>query len=202
MAPLRYSVTEMKTLPRIDLKTPLSEKEIRRLSIGDIVFLSGTIATARDQAHLRAIKETRRGKPIPVDFKQVALYHCGPIVRRVGDAWSVIAAGPTTSYRMENVEAEFIELFGVRMIIGKGGMGQKTAKALRKFGAVYCDFTGGAALLAAKAIVVVEDVAWLDLGVPEAIWRFSVKDFGPLLITMDSAGNNYRDKIGAQDIEI
>lgn len=186
---------------RTDLKTPLSEKEIRRLRIGDIVYLSGIIATARDQAHLRAINETRQGKPIPIDFRGVVLYHCGPIVRRVGDSWSVIAAGPTTSYRMEKVEAEFIELFGVRMIIGKGGMGKKTCEALHKFGAVYCDFTGGAALLAAKAILNVEDVAWLDLGVPEAIWVFSVRDFGPLLVTMDSTGLNYRDKIGAWNHE-
>jgi len=188
-------------LLRTDLKTPLTEKEIRRLRIGDIVYLSGIIATARDQAHLRAINETRQGKPIPIDFRGVVLYHCGPIVRRVGDSWSVIAAGPTTSYRMEKVEAEFIELFGVRMIIGKGGMGKKTCEALHKFGAVYCDFTGGAALLAAKAILNVEDVAWLDLGVPEAIWVFSVRDFGPLLVTMDSTGLNYRDKIGAWNHE-
>ncbi len=164
------------------------------MKIGDVVYLSGTVVTARDQAHLRAIKESREGRPIPINFEKAALYHCGPIAKRVKDSWRIIAAGPTTSYRMEETESEFIERFRVRMIIGKGGMGEKTGKALCTFGGVYCDFTGGAALLAAEAIVKVEGVEWLDLGMPEAMWKFSVKEFGPLLVTMDSAGNNYRGR--------
>ncbi len=164
--------------------------------IGDIVHLSGTVITARDQAHLRAIEESSKGRMLPINFKGMALYHCGPIVKRKGRTWSVISAGPTTSYRMEEMEADFIERFQVRIIIGKGGMGPKTARALQIHGAAYCDFTGGAALIAAKAIEKIETVEWLDLGLPEAMWQFSVKDFGPLLVTMDSRGNNFRDRLG------
>lgn len=179
----------------IYLETPLSEVEVRGLNIGDTIYLSGTVVTARDQAHRRAIREGKRGESLLTDLKEGALYHCGPVVKRIDDFWSVVAAGPTTSYRMEEMTAEFIERFKVRMIIGKGGMGQKTSIGLKRFGAVYCDFTGGAALLAAKAIKKVEGVGWLDLGIPEAMWKFTVVDFGPLLVTMDSKGNNYRDNI-------
>lgn len=191
---LRCSATKVKTLTEMYLETPLSESEIRGLKIGDTVYLTGIVVTARDQAHLRAIKESREGRPVPVDFKGAAIYHCGPIVKQVDDSWRIIAAGPTSSYRMEEIEAEFIERFGIRMVIGKGGMGKKTSNALRTFGAVYCDFTGGAALLAARAVVEVEGVEWLDLGMPEAMWRFSVRDLGPLLVTMDATGNNYRTR--------
>ncbi|UCD73222.1 MAG: fumarate hydratase C-terminal domain-containing protein [Candidatus Bathyarchaeota archaeon] len=180
----------------IHLKTPLSEIEVRGLDIGDIVYISGTVVTARDQAHRRAIRESKKGERVLTDLKEGVLYHCGPVVKRMDDSWSVVAAGPTTSYRMEEMAAEFIERFKVRMIIGKGGMGQKTRLGLERFGAVYCDFTGGAALLAARAIKKVEGVEWLDLGIPEAMWKFTVEEFGPLLVTMDSRGNNYRDSIG------
>ena len=104
--------------------------------------------------------------------------------------WTAIAAGPTTSTRMEPFEAEFIEKLKVRVIIGKGGMGEKTADAMAKYGAVYCAFTGGAAVLAAKTIKRVRSVEWLDLGAPEALWVFEVEEFGPLLVAIDSRGNN------------
>jgi len=191
---LRYLAIKVRILTEMHLETPLSEPGVRGLKIGDTVYISGMVVTARDQAHLRAIKESREGRPVPVDFKGIAIYHCGPIAKQVDDSWRIIAAGPTSSYRMEEMEAEFIERFGIRMIIGKGGMGKKTSDALRTFGAVYCDFTGGAALLAARAIVEVEGVEWLDLGTPEAMWRFSVRDLGPLLVTMDAAGSNYRTR--------
>jgi fumarate hydratase subunit beta len=196
MGLLRYSAIEVKTLTSIHLKTPLSEIEVRRLDIGDTVYLSGTVVTARDQAYLRAIRETRRGRSILTDLREGAVYHCGPVMKKSDDTWSVVAAGPTTSYRMEEMSAEFMECFKVRMMIGKGGMGQKTSMGLKRFGAVYCDFTGGAALLAASAIKKVEGVEWLDLGVPEAMWKFAVENFGPLLVTMDSKGKDYRKNIG------
>jgi len=173
----------------------LSERKIRELRVGDTVFISGTVITARDRAHERAIERSDQKRVLPFNFRGMVLYHCGPIVRRVGPSWAVVAAGPTTSHRMEETEAEFIKRFGVSMIVGKGGMGKKTSEALSRFGAVYCDYTGGAALLAAEAIERVEGVAWLDLGVPEAMWQLSVREFGPLLVTMDSVGNNYRDRL-------
>ncbi len=172
------------------LKTPLSENDVRRLRVGDIVYLSGIIVTARDSAHRRLIEYYREGKEIPVDLRGGVIYHCGPVVRKTGKGWEVIAAGPTTSARMEIYEAEVIGKLGVRMIIGKGGMGDKTMEACRKYGAVYTVFTGGAGALAAKAIREVVRVEWLDLGIPEALWVFRVEDFGPLLVVIDSHGNN------------
>ncbi len=177
------------------LKTPISEEEIRKLKIGDIIYLTGTVYTARDAAHRRALQLLNSGQRLPVDFRGMALYHLGPIVRKVGDRWEVVSAGPTTSARMEMYEAEFIEKTGVRIIIGKGGMGSKTAEACKKFGAVYAIFTGGAGALGAKAIEEVERVEWLDLGMPEALWVLRVKDFGPLTVTIDAEGRNFYEEM-------
>ena len=173
------------------LKTPLSEEVVRQLKVGDIVYLSGTIVTARDEAHKMALEKHRSGEPLPIDFSEVAVYHCGPIIKKENDEWKVIAAGPTTSTRMEIFEYDFIRTFRTRMIIGKGGMGERTTKACKEFGAVYVAFTGGAAILAANAIKKVKDVYWLEeLGMPEALWVFEVENFGPLIVTIDSHENN------------
>ena len=180
------------------LKTPLSEEEIRKLQVNDVLYVTGTVVTARDQAHKRALEYASHDKPLPVSFEGLAVYHCGPVTRRQGEQWVAVAAGPTTSTRLEAVEAEFIEKFKVRIVIGKGGMGEKTAAALAKHGAVYAVFTGGAAVLAAKAIKRVKKVEWLDLGAPEALWFFEVEEFGPLLVAIDSHGGNlFRDVAGA-----
>ncbi len=172
------------------LSTPLSEEDVRGLRAGDIVYLSGIIVTARDAAHRRMIEYIERGEPLPIDLRGLAIYHCGPVVRRKNSEWEIVAAGPTTSARMELYEATIIEKLGVRMIIGKGGMGARTAEACRRHGAVYTVFTGGAAVLAAEAVEKVERVEWLDLGVPEALWVLRVRDFGPLLVAIDSHGRN------------
>jgi len=172
------------------LKTPLSEEDVRKLRAGDIVYVSGIIVTARDAAHRRMLEYLSQGKEIPVDLNGGVIYHCGPVVRKTNSEWEVISAGPTTSARMELYEADVIEKLGVRMIIGKGGMGSKTAEACKKYGAVYTIFTGGAGALAANAIKRVVKVEWLDLGVPEALWVFEVEEFGPLLVAIDSTGRN------------
>ncbi|KYH40450.1 MAG: fumarate hydratase [Candidatus Bathyarchaeota archaeon B26-2] len=172
------------------LKTPLSEMEIRRLKVGDIVYLSGIIVTARDAAHKRMLDLVEAGKPLPINLRGFPIYHCGPLVRMEDGRWIVLAAGPTTSMRMEPLESVAIEKLGVRMVIGKGGMGKKTADAMARFGSVYGAFTGGAAILAARHVTRVVDVKWLDLGVPEALWVLEVKGFGPLIIAIDSHGNN------------
>ncbi len=178
------------------LKLPVTEEEIRRLRVGDVIYLTGKLMTARDQAHRRALELLRKGEKLPVDFKGGAVYHCGPVVRKLPDGtWQVIAAGPTTSTRMEALEADFIAGTGVRIIIGKGGMGRKTAEAAKKYGAVYAVFTGGAAILAARAIKRVAEVHWLDLGIPEAIWVFEVEDFGPLVVTIDTTGRNLYEEL-------
>ena len=176
------------------LKTPLSEDDVRKLVIGDIVYLTGIVVTARDQAHKRILELLRNNQKPPIDLTGLAIYHCGPVVRKENGEWRVIAAGPTTSTRMEHLEPDFIKKTGVRMIIGKGGMGENTAHACREYGAVYTVFTGGAALVAAKAIKRVREVYWLDLGIPEALWVFEVEKFGPLVVTIDSRGQNlYED---------
>jgi len=177
-----------------DLRTPLGE-EVRKLKAGDTVYLSGVVVTARDRAHKRVIEMDRKEEAMPFDFSEVAIYHCGPLMRK-NEEWEVISAGPTTSSRMEVFEHEFIKKFGVKMIIGKGGMGDKTAEACKKYGAVYCAFTGGAAVLAAKSIKRVSNVLWLDeLGPTEAMWVFEVEKFGPLVVTIDSHGNNLTEEI-------
>lgn len=173
------------------LKTPLSENEVRKLRVGSIVYLTGRLITARDLAHRRICQYLREGRKLPFNLNDLALFHCGPVVKRVNNnGWVVVAAGPTTSIRMEPFEHEIIEKLGVRLIIGKGGMGEKTRKAMMKHGSAYGVFTGGAAVLAAKHIRRVLDVKWMDLGTPEAVWTFEVEDFGPLIIAMDSYGEN------------
>lgn len=172
------------------LKTPISEEEIRKLKVNDVLYVTGTIVTARDQAHKRAIEYFKQGKPLPINLEGLAVFHCGPVVSKEGDKWIAVAAGPTTSTRMDVFEDEFIKNFKVRVVIGKGGMGRKTTDAMAKQGAVYGAFTGGAAILAAKAIKNVKGVEWLDLGTPEALWIFQVEDFGPLAVAIDSHGGN------------
>jgi len=171
-------------------KTPISEEDVRKLKVNDVLYITGTIVTARDQAHRRALESFKQGKPLPVNLGGLAVFHCGPVVSKEGDKWIAVAAGPTTSTRMDIFEDEFIKNFKVRVVIGKGGMGKKTTDAMAKYGAVYGAFTGGAAILAAKAIKSVKSVEWLDLGTPEAMWIFEVEEFGPLTIAIDSHGNN------------
>ncbi|MGD8565836.1 MAG: FumA C-terminus/TtdB family hydratase beta subunit [Candidatus Bathyarchaeota archaeon] len=171
-------------------KTPISEEQIRKLEANDVLYITGTIVTARDQAHRRALDHFEQEQPLPINLEGLAVFHCGPIVRKENGAWTIVAAGPTTSTRMEKFEADLIKDFKVRVIIGKGGMGDKTTEAMKKYGAVYGAFTGGAAILAAKAIKSVKDVHWYDLGMPEAMWVLEVDNFGPLAIAIDSHGEN------------
>jgi len=180
------------------LKTPISEEDVRKLKVNDTIYITGTIVTARDQAHKRALELAKKGEKVPVDLKGLAVFHCGPIVKKEGDKWIAVAAGPTTSTRMDIFEDEFIKTFGVRVVIGKGGMGKRTTEAMQKYGAVYGAFTGGAAVLAAKAIKNVRTVEWFDLGVPEALWVFEAQDFGPLAVSIDSHGNNLFEDIKKQ----
>lgn len=183
---LPIGVDEMEKI----LFTPLSEKDVVDLDLGEVVYLTGTIYTARDEAHLRALELHHEGKKTPVDFSSSAVFHCGPIAVKKGDAWEVVAAGPTTSTRMNNMEPEFIEKFHPRAIIGKGGMSAPTVEAMKKFGCVYLAITGGAAVLAAKGIKKVSGVEWYDLGMPEALWIFEAQKFGPLIVGIDAHGGS------------
>jgi len=178
------------------LRTPVPEGEIRRLKMGDLVYVSGIIITARDEAHLKALELHESGEQPPVDFRGVGIFHCGPIMKKVDGEWTVVAAGPTTSARMEIFQDKFIEAFRPAIIIGKGGMGDRTTKACSDYGCAYGAFTGGAALLAVKGIKRVRDVFWLEeMGMPECLWVYEVEDFGPMIVTIDSHGNNMTENV-------
>ncbi|MGB5872544.1 MAG: FumA C-terminus/TtdB family hydratase beta subunit, partial [Bacteroidota bacterium] len=130
----------------------------------------------------------------PVDLQGAALYHCGPVALKKGDTWTMNAAGPTTSSREEPYQAEVIRKFGLRAVIGKGGMGPKTLAALQEYGAVYLNAIGGAAQYYAKCITKVEGVDLFEFGIPEAMWHLRVKDF-PAIVTMDAKGNSLHAEI-------
>ncbi|MCX8175972.1 MAG: FumA C-terminus/TtdB family hydratase beta subunit [Candidatus Bathyarchaeota archaeon] len=177
------------------LKTPISEEDVRKLNIGDVVYITGKIYGARDQAHRRILEYVDKGLKIPVDLNGSVIFHVGPIVKKQNDKWTVISAGPTTSTRMNITTPKLLENFAVRIIIGKGGMSKEVVEALKRRGAVYCHFTGGAGVLATKAVKNVEGVDWLDLGVPEALWRFEVENFGPVIVTIDSKGRSIYETV-------
>ncbi len=181
--------------------TPLKEESIKKLGIGDLVYLTGTIYSARDGAHKRFLEYTKKGKKSPINLHNAVIFHTGPIVRNKNGEWKIIAAGPTTSSRLNKITPSFLANYSVRMIIGKGGMSDDVTFSMRKYGVVYCHFTGGAAVLAAQNIKRVVGVEWLDLGIPEAVWIFEVENFGPLTVTIDSKGNSMykelREKIKA-----
>jgi fumarate hydratase subunit beta len=180
------------------LKTPLNEADVRALKVGETVYMDGIVFTGRDEVHIHALEYLEKGKQIPVDFKGSALFHCGPIMRKVGEKWEVVAAGPTTSSRMNSLEPQFIEKFRPGAIIGKGGMSQPTVDAMKKYGCVYLAITGGAAVLAAKGIRDVKGVEWYELGMPEAIWIMDADNFGPLTVAIDAHGNSLFADVGAK----
>ncbi len=178
----------------IKLKTPISEEEIRKLHIGDTVLLSGTIVTARDQAHKLMIEE--RPDFVREWLKESVIYHCGPVVKKDADGkWRFVSAGPTTSAREEPYQSEVIREYQVRGVIGKGGMGPKTAEGLQKYGAVYFHAVGGAGTLIANAVKEVKAVYKLEeFGTPEAFWVIEVEDF-PVVVTMDAHGGSMHKEI-------
>lgn len=179
------------------LSTPIREEEIKRLQVGDVVYLTGEIYTARDKAHQRIIEygstDAEAEMPIP---KGAVLYHCGPLVRKKSNGnWEIIAAGPTTSSRMDATTPAIIEKLRIHAIIGKGGMGDGTRAALQRYGCVYFAMPGGAAVLAANHIKSVKAVYWEDLGMAEAVWHLIVEDFGPLVVSMDTSGKSLYEEI-------
>lgn len=169
------------------LSLPVSSEDIKKLHVGDIIYISGRVFTARDEAHHIMLKK----KNIPFNPSNMGLYHCGPLMKKTNGRWKVVSAGPTTSSRMELFENKFLEKYNVKIIIGKGGMGKNTQKALQKYISIYASYTGGAGALAADKVEEVENVYWLDkLSMPEAVWIFTVKNFGPLVVAMDSHGKS------------
>src|SRR5262249_58102947 len=158
----------------------LSEDQVRSLKAGDVVLLSGTVWTGRDEVH----KYLHKGGDLDV-LQGGVIYHCGPVVLEENGKYRVVAAGPTTSIREEPYQADVIERFGIKAVIGKGGMGAKTLEACKKFGCVYLHAIGGAAQIYAQCVERVPDVYLKQFGSPEAVWEMQVKDF-PAVVTMDS----------------
>ncbi len=189
------------------LEIPIPEEDVRALQAGDTVYLSGVIVTGRDAAHKYMIENFVRTEQVPAEEQWLyeelqrllrggVIYHCGPVVRQRDDGrWEFVAAGPTTSIREEPYEAEIISHFGLRGVIGKGGMGPATLRACREYGAAYLHAVGGAASLIANTVQEVEAVYKKDeFGVPEAFWVIRVADF-PVIVTMDTHGNSIHERV-------
>jgi fumarate hydratase class I len=166
------------------LTAPIGEAEIRELKVGDVVVITGEMYTGRDAVHSHLMKHDP-----PVDLRGSVLYHCGPVVLKQNGSYKITAAGPTTSIREEPYQGDIIKRYGVRAVIGKGGMGKRTLDAMKDAGAVYLNAIGGAAQYYARCIEQVLDVNLLEFGIPEAMWHLRVKEF-PAIVTMDSHGNS------------
>ena len=175
------------------LTTPISAEDLKGIKIGDIVYLNGSMTTCRDVAHRRLVEE---GRELPVDVRNNAIFHAGPIIRPLeNDKFEMVSVGPTTSMRMEKFEYEFIKTTGVRVIVGKGGMRENTERGCKEFGAIHCVFPAGNAVVAAKEVEEIVEAQWKDLGMPETLWHCHVKEFGPLIVSIDSYGKNYFEEM-------
>lgn len=174
------------------LTTPVSAEDLKDIHIGDVVYLNGDLTTCRDVAHRRLVEE---GRPLPVDVKDAAIFHAGPIIRPLeDDKFEMVSVGPTTSMRMEKFEYEFVQKSGVRVIVGKGGMGPNTERACKEFGAIHCVFPAGCAVVAATEVQRIAEHHWDELGMPETLWCCKVKEFGPLIVSIDANGDNLFEK--------
>lgn len=167
-----------------ELNVPIKDENLKELKAGDVVYLTGNIITARDQAHKRIIDEGA-----PLDITGAVLFHAGPIIAEENDGYKMVAVGPTTSMRMNPYQSDVLDM-GPKIIIGKGGMDDTVRDALVRNEALYVVATGGCAALYVDAVDEIESVDWLDLGMPEAMWNLKVKNFGPLIVAMDSHGNS------------
>jgi fumarate hydratase class I len=176
-----------------EIKLPASEKVIRELRVGDVVAVTGVMMTARDAAHKYMVEQP--AAEVADVLREGMIYHCGPVVRKDGDTYSFVAAGPTTSIREEPYQATVMRKYTVRGIIGKGGMEKATLDACREIGAVYLSAIGGLATILARSVKRVITVHKLqEFGVPEAMWVIDVERF-PAVVTMDSHGRSIHDEV-------
>ena len=175
------------------LISPVSAEDLEGINAGDVVWLDGDLVTCRDVAHRRLVEY---GRELPYDVRDKAILHAGPITRPIENAvegepdYEMVSVGPTTSMRMEKFEYEFVERTGVRVIVGKGGMGPNTERACKEFGAIHCVFPAGCAVVAATEVERIAEHHWDELGMPETLWCCKVKEFGPLIVSIDSNGRN------------
>jgi L(+)-tartrate dehydratase beta subunit len=179
------------------LKSPFSEADVRQLRVGDIVYFDGLLFGIRDLTQIYMFDQNHEP---PVSLAGAPCLHTAPSLRKVGDKWEPICVGTTTSTRMERFTPPLIEKYGVRAIIGKGGLYQDSLDAMRRFGAVYLAITGGSAALETKSIEEVEAVYWEHLH-PEALYQFRVKNFGPLTVAMDSHGRHLYEEVKAEAVK-
>lgn len=171
-----------------------SSRALDNVRIGDIIYLSGTIYTARDLAHLRIEKYIKEKRELPFSLKNSAIYHAGPIAIKRNEKWFIDVLGPTTSMRMEPY-VPIIGRLGAKIMIGKGGMSDKVLNLMKKFKMIYLNAPPGCGIIGAKFITEVQEVYWLDLGMPEAVWKLSVENWGPLIVAIDAGGRNLFSEI-------
>jgi fumarate hydratase class I len=177
------------------IKIPMSKDDALSLQVGDMVSISGRIVTGRDKLHKFLVDERPSKKKIPFDLEGTILYHCGPVVRKTSKGFEIVACGPTTSMRVDMYEPTVIAEYGLRGVMGKGGMGAQTLNALREYGFVYLHAIGGAAVYLAQRVKRVAGVWKLEeFGMAEAMWILEVEDF-PAIVTMDTFGKSLHEEI-------
>ena len=181
---------------------PATDEDVEKLNIGDTVYINGTVCTARDMAHLQMRELVENGKELPENIAGGAIFHAGPVMKKdENDQWKLRVIGPTTSIRMEP-HADFMGRMGVKLIIGKGGMGEDSLAAFKKYKQAYLQAAPGCAVVLAAGIKDVKNVHWYENGMPEAMWVLEADKFGPFVVTMDCKGNSrYNDvKVKAREI--
>jgi fumarate hydratase subunit beta len=179
-------------MTELRLNVPQDNSRVADIRAGDVLYVTGDIAIARDQAHKKLLETF-----LP-ELIGLPIFHCGPIAKKIGDEWKILAGGPTTSTRMDALTPPILEKYQTKIVIGKGGLGEKGKKGLETFGAVYSEFTGGASALAVSKIVRVKKRLLEQLGPTELVWIWEVKDFGPLLVTQDHQGNDIKKVVTTQ----
>jgi tartrate/fumarate subfamily iron-sulfur-dependent hydro-lyase beta chain len=182
-------------LAELKLNVPEDNRRIVDVRAGDVLYVTGNIVIARDQAHKKLLQTF-----LP-ELIGLPIFHCGPIARKIGEEWKIVAGGPTTSTRMDALTPPILEKYQTKIVIGKGGLGEVGKKGLSTFGAVYCEFTGGASALAVSKIVAVKKRLLEELGPTELVWIWEVKEFGPLLVTQDHQGNDLKKVVTTEAVQ-
>lgn len=178
----------------VEWTTPVSKEEILKVRVGDIVYISGEILTARDRAHERALKYLEAGKKLPIDLNGAVVFYCGPLIKKIGERLKIVSCGPTTTMRMNGYIREIVKRISHIVLVGKGEKGNEIAEALRGKG-VFLAFPGGVGALAARAVKSINAIHWEDLGLPEAVWVLEVEKLGPCVVAIDAHGNNIYEEV-------
>jgi fumarate hydratase subunit beta len=178
------------------LSTPVEKEQTAALRAGDVVYLDGTVFTMRDRAHEQLFSQADAGLKAPFDLQGAAVWHCGPVSRQAASGeWEITSIGPTTSYRLTRETPRLLKEFGVKILIGKGGMGYEAVQAIGREGAVFLSATGGCGSVYAQSVTRVKNIYWPDLGLPEAVWELNVAKLGALVVSIDAAGTTLYDVV-------